>query len=55
MALIYHDEDTVQQLAEEQPELAGCQYVAAVSDGIREPARPGISVSSCLKPVKSWG
>lgn len=30
MALIYHDEDTVQQLAEEQPELAGCQYVAAV-------------------------
>ncbi len=30
MALIYHDEDMVQQLAEDQPALAGSQYVAVV-------------------------
>lgn len=30
MALIYHDEDTIQQLAEDQPELAGSQYAAAI-------------------------
>lgn len=30
MALIYHDEDTVQQLAEDHPELAGSTYFAAV-------------------------
>lgn len=30
MALIYHDEDTIQQLAEDQPELAGGTYFAAV-------------------------
>lgn len=38
MALIYHDEDTVQQLAEDQPEFIGSQYVAAVfrwHDGAR--------------------
>lgn len=39
MALIYRDEDTVQQLAEDQPELAGSCYTAVVfrwHDGFRQ-------------------
>ncbi len=56
MALIYHG----RRHGAAAGRRTACNWQAAsmlppFSDGMRQAARPGISVSSCLKPVKSWG